>query len=220
MLEVSSGSCPCFIGARVKRGQRDRVHNHFARGLLHCGRCHAAGREHRFIFAEPKNYAGEIYEYFLGRGHQDGLCDLPYLPVAELARALQHEFRTVTLSPDGIATARQEVGAALERVLANQAKRQARLRKELKKLDVQEERLVDLAAEGALATEKLRARLRDLQIKKHEVRTSLETTTESLEQRTQMVLSYLDMMARPNALFTSVPGSVRRKLLAAFWQRI
>ncbi|SIS19769.1 recombinase family protein [Microbacterium sp. RURRCA19A] len=208
------------IDARVKRGQRDRVHNHFARGLLHCGRCHAAGREHRLIFAEAKNHAGEIYEYFLCRGRQDGLCDLPYLPVAELERALQREFRTVILSPDGIATAKKEVGAALERVLADQAQQRGRLQKELKRLDVQEERLVDLAAEGALATDKLRARLRDLQIKKHEVRASLETTNESLEQRTQMVLSYLDLMARPDALFTSVPGSVKRKLIAAFFQRI
>ena len=104
--------------------------------------------------------------------------------------------------------------------LADQAQQRARLQKELKKLDLKEERLVDLAAEGALATDKLRARLRDLQIKKHEVRASLETTTESLKQRTQMVLSYLDLMARPDALFTSVSGSVRRKLLAAFFQRI
>lgn len=87
------------------------------------------------------------------------------------------------------------------------------------KLDVQEERLADLAAEGALATDKLRARLRDLHIKKHEVRASLDITTESLEQRTQMVRSYLDLIARPDALSTSVPGSVKRKLLAAF-QRI
>ncbi|WP_367575655.1 recombinase family protein [Microbacterium phycohabitans] len=48
------------LDARAKRAQRDRVHNHFARGLLHCGRCHAAGREHRLIFAEAKNHAGEI----------------------------------------------------------------------------------------------------------------------------------------------------------------
>lgn len=35
-----------------------------------------------------------------------------------------------------------------------------------------------------------------------------------------MVLSYLDLMARPDALFASVVGSVKRKLLAAFFQRI
>ena len=90
----------------------------------------------------------------------------------------------------------------------------------MKKLDVQEERLVDLAADGALATDKLRTRLRELQIKKHEVRAGLDSTTESLQQRTQMVLSYLDLMARPDALFTSASGAVKRKLLAAFFGRI
>ena len=163
---------------------------------------------------------GEIYEYFLCRGRQDGLCGLPYLPVVELERALQRKFRTVILSPAGITEAKGGVGAALERVLADQAQQRARLQKELKRLDVREERSVNLAAEGARATDKLRARLRDLQVKKHEVRASFDTTTESLEQLTQMVLRYLDLMARPDALFTSIPGPVKRKLLTAFFQRI
>ncbi|MEV7768127.1 recombinase family protein [Microbacterium sp. NPDC086615] len=208
------------IDARVKRGQRDRVHNHFARGMLHCGRCHDVGREHRLIFAEAKNHADQIYEYFLCRGRQDGLCDLPYLPTAELERALTREFASLRLSPDAIDEAKGEVQAALNHVLSRHADQRARLQKELKKLDVQEERLVDLAADGALATHKLRTRLRDLQIKKHEVRTSLDTTTESLQQHTEMVLSYLDLMARPDALFTAATGAVKRKLLAAFFSRI
>ncbi len=208
------------IDARVKRGQRDRVHNHFARGMLHCGRCHDVGREHRLIFAEAKNHASQIYEYFLCRGRQDGLCDLPYLPTAELERSLTREFASLRLSPDAIDEAKGEVQVALKHVLSRHADQRARLQKELKKLDVQEERLVDLAADGALATDKLRTRLRDLQIKKHEVRTSLDTTTESLQQHTEMVLSYLDLMARPDALFTAATGAVKRKLLAAFFSRI
>ncbi len=68
------------IDARVKRGQRDRVHNHFARGMLHCGRCHDVGQEHRLIFTEAKNHADQIYEYFICRGRQDRHCDLPFLP--------------------------------------------------------------------------------------------------------------------------------------------
>ena len=35
-----------------------------------------------------------------------------------------------------------------------------------------------------------------------------------------MVLSYLDLMVRPDALFTAATGAVKRKLLAAFFGRI
>lgn len=35
-----------------------------------------------------------------------------------------------------------------------------------------------------------------------------------------MVLSYLDLMARPGALFSAATGAVKRKLLAAFFSRI
>ena len=208
------------IDARVKRGQRDRIHNHFARGMLHCGRCHDVGREHRLIFTEAKNHADQIYEYFMCRGRQDRLCDLPFLPSLEIERALTREFASLRLSPESIENAKEEVQAALRHILARQEEQRTRLQKELKKLEVQEERLVDLAADGTLPSEMLRSRLRELQIKKHEVRAGLDTTTESLQQRTEMVLSYLDLMARPDALFTAATGAVKRKLLAAFFGRI
>ncbi|MEF2256200.1 recombinase family protein [Microbacterium schleiferi] len=208
------------LDARVKRGQRDRVHNHFARGMLHCGRCHAVGREHRLIFTEAKNHAGESYSYFLCRGRQDGACDLPYLPVEEIERALAREFKLLGLSLDTIEEAKTEVGAALQDVLARQKEEKARLTKELKKLDVKEERLIDLAADGSLATDALKRRLRDIQVKKHQVRSSLDTTSHALEERTGTVLSYLDLMSRPDALFAAASGPIKRKLLSAFFTSI
>jgi DNA-binding CsgD family transcriptional regulator len=52
------------------------------------------------------------------------------------------------------------------------------------------------------------------------MRRQLETTDEHLRARTDTVLSYLDLMERPDALFGSVSGPVRRQLLAAFFSTI
>ncbi len=208
------------MDARVKRGQRDRVHNHFLRGMLHCGRCHDAGQEHRLIFSEAKNHAGDLYEYFLCRGRQEGVCELPYLPTDQVEKAIAREFRTLRFSSGTLADARTQVSGALDSLLASQKEQHARLGKELKKLDVQEERLLDLAADGSLPTDKLRSRLRDLQVKKHQLKNTLATTDEQLYEQTNTVLSYLDLMERPDALFTSADGPVKRKLLAAFFTQI
>lgn len=205
---------------RVKRGQLDRVHNHFLRGMLHCGRCYDVGQEHRLIFTEAKNHAGDLYDYFLCRGRQDGVCGLPYLPTGEIEKAVVREFTSLHFSPSQLEIARHHVMRALDHLLATQKEQQSRLRKELKKLEIQEERLLDLAADGSLPTDKLRTTLRDLHVKKRRLNASLDTTDEHLHDRTTMVLSYLDLMQRPDALFTSADGPVRRKLLAAFFTHI
>ena len=171
------------MDARMKRGQRDRVHNHFLRGLLHCGRCHDVGNEHRLIYAEAKNSAGDLYDYFLCRGRQDGLCSLPYLPTPQVERAIARYFATLRFSPEALQAARDSVNEALELLSSRQKDQRTRLAKELKKLDVQEERLIDLATDGSLATDALRKRLRDIQVKKHQVRSQLDTTDEHLRTR-------------------------------------
>lgn len=109
---------------------------------------------------------------------------------------------------------------ALDQLLASQKEQHDRLQKELKKLDMQEERLVDLAADGSLGTDKLRKRLREVQVKRQHLQENLAHTDEQLYQRTNTVHSYLDLMERPDALFVSAAGAVKRKLLAAFFSKI
>lgn len=67
-----------------------------------------------------------------------------------------------------------------------------RLKKEAMKLAAQEDRLVDLAADGSLPTGKLRERLREFGVRKHQVQSQLERTDDHLRARTESVLVYLD----------------------------
>ncbi len=208
------------MDARLKRGQRDRVHTHFLRGMLQCGLCESSGREHRLIFSQAKNARGELYDYYLCRGRQDGECSLPYIPVRDIEEAVARRFALLAMSPKTLEDARTNVVAALDQVLARQKDEAARLKKEAKKLAAQEDRLVDLASDGALPTEKLRERLRELGIRKHQVQSQLERTDDHLRARAESVLVYLDLMGRPDSLFRSVTDAQRRQLLSAFFKNI
>lgn len=42
---------------RSRPVQRHRIHRHFLRGLMCCGRCDAAGREHRMLYTDVKGKA-------------------------------------------------------------------------------------------------------------------------------------------------------------------
>ena len=94
------------------------------------------------------------------------------------------------------------------------------MKKELGRLDVKEERLLDLAADGGLVGKKLRKRLRDLQTRRAVLRQQLECTDEQLRREADTVLAYLDLLADPGRFYELAIPVVKRKLLTAFYAQI
>ena len=76
-------------------GSRQRPYHHYLKGLVGCHRC---GR--RLIVSRGKSKTGEFYFYYVRRGRQDRLCDLPYLRVASVEHVAAAHYRTVSISPD------------------------------------------------------------------------------------------------------------------------
>lgn len=74
---------------------RQRVHNHYLKGLLWCYRC-----GQRLIVIPGRSKSGQQYFYYLCRGRQSGTCDFPYLLLA-------------TSLFDGVAAALREHGSAM-----------------------------------------------------------------------------------------------------------
>jgi hypothetical protein len=85
------------IAFRSKSGQGDRVLQHYLKGILFCDRCERNERTSRLIYTEATNRFGNRYGYFLCRGRQDGVCDLPYLPAAHVEQAIVDHYTTLDL---------------------------------------------------------------------------------------------------------------------------
>ena len=193
------------LDVRQQRNQRDCRHSHFLRGLMQCGRCQEAGRASQLIYSRPVNRAG---------------CGLPHLPVAEIEDALAREVATLRIPIEEVATLRQRVADSLEHHQATEQETKRRLKKELGRLDVKEERLLDLAADGGLVGKKLRKRIRDLQTRRALVRQQLACTDEQLRREADTVLAYLDLLADPGRFYELASPVVKRKLLTAFYAQI
>jgi DNA invertase Pin-like site-specific DNA recombinase len=96
------------IDARVQRGTRSRTPFHYLRGMLYCQRCHDAGRTSRLIYTLGRGRSGAEYEYFKCHSRQKGDCDLPYVPVWIVERAVENSYATsasARTSPRRFATA-------------------------------------------------------------------------------------------------------------------
>ena len=206
------------LDVRHHRNQRDCRHSHFLRGLMQCGRCCEAGRASQLIYSRPVNRAGRVYEYYTCTNRAG--CGLPHLPVAEIEDALAREVATLHIPVEEVAALQQRVADSLEHHQATERETRRRLKKELGRLDVKEERLLDLAADGGLVGKKLRKRLRDLQMRRAVLRQQLECTDEQLRREADTVLAYLDLLADPGRFYELASPVVKRKLLTAFYAQI
>ena len=95
-----------------------------------------------------------------------GTCDLPYLPVKVVEEAIQQEIERLRLMPPEIACLRERVARHMEQRLGAEKETHARAKTELAALDVKDERLLDLAAEGSLSADKMRERIRRYQVQR------------------------------------------------------
>jgi hypothetical protein len=90
----------------------------------------------------------------------------------------------------------------------------------LSSCEAQEDRLIKLAVDGALAATKLRERLEQVSLKKAVPTEKLQHTEERLHYGAELVLAYVDMLPNPIEFYNRVPDSVRRDLLGAMFTQL
>lgn len=207
------------ISFRSKNGQRDRVLQHYLKGILFCDRCERHQRTSRLIYTEATNRSGTRYGYFLCRGRQDGVCDLPYLPAANVEQAIADHYATLNLP----ATFVSDVRDLLERSLADEQRcvteLHIALNRKLKELEAKEDRLVDLLADDQLPTPKVKAKLREIQSERAAAETNLAGTGAQLAIGAEVLLNALDLMSNPESSYATGADSIRRNMNETFYQR-
>lgn len=135
---------------------------------------------------------------------------------SELSRVVAAE----RFDAEDLAAIGDEVRRALAELQAADQDEKEALRKQLRKLEAQKERLIDLAADGTLAVDKLRQRLETVTLQKGLVSEKLMTTVERIQRGVEKAFAYVDLLDDPGALYQRLRDNVRRDLLAAFFKRL
>ena len=199
---------------------RDRVHFHYLKGgILHCERCHKAGRRSRFVYTEAKGKGG-TYAYYLCRGRQDGHCDMPYLPVSLVEDYVERHIRSLSLSSDFTQRTEAEITQALDNQQALIRQSNHAIARKLKDIAAKEGRLIDLVADGSLDTTAARRHLTDLTQQRHH----LEQTKQTLDQRLaigrDVLTTSLHLLQDIGTLYRQSPDPVRGMLCQALFHPI
>ncbi|MCA1675199.1 MAG: zinc ribbon domain-containing protein, partial [Actinobacteria bacterium] len=131
------------LSAHTESHIRYRTHNHYLKGLVWCGRC-----KHRLIVQRAQGRNGGEYYYFYRRGRQQGICDLPYIPIEVMEDAVTAYYGdAVTMPRDWLAQLRAEIDEAVStnHDLSDSLRQQ--YAKQLDALERKENYFLDLAAE-------------------------------------------------------------------------
>ena len=208
------------IRALRSNNTRDRVHFHYLKGgILHCERCHKAGRRSRFVYTEAKGKGG-TYAYYLCRGRQDGHCDMPYLPVSLVEDYVERHIRTLSLGSDFTQRTEAEITQALDNQQTLIRQSNHAIARKLKDITAKEDRLIDLVADGSLDTTAARRHLTDLTQQRHH----LEQTKQTLDQRLaigrDVLTTSLHLLQDIGTLYHQSPNPVRGMLCQALFHTI
>ncbi|BBZ06942.1 hypothetical protein MDOR_11110 [Mycolicibacterium doricum] len=205
--------------ARSGRGTRDRILNHYLKGLLFCQRCRDHGRTSRLIFTEARGRTRR-YGYFLCRARQDGLCDLPHIAVARIEQAVVDHYISFQLGEDFATECQEKLDAALAEAQGSEREAHAALTRRINELNDKESRLIDLAADGTLPAAKIRTKLNDIKIARARVEAGLTTTAEQLSVGASVLRDALHLVADTHDLYQNGNSQIRRNLNDTFFQRL
>ena len=205
---------------RSKHGQRDRVHYHYLKGMLFCDRCARRGVESRMIFVQAKGRSGQFYYYFACRSRLQGPCTLPYLPAEDVEWHVADHYVTLGLPTDF----RDLIAEAVEQTIHAEQTSVRELhdgyRKQLAKLAVREEKLLDLAEDDALPREKIRTRLRQIQIERAAAQQGLTETGDKLRVGAEVLSGHLRLLEDPHGTYATAPDATRRDLNIASFSKL
>lgn len=207
------------LNAHSTAGERQRKHHHYLKGSLWCGPCHEAGRESRLLIQRSVGQGG-TYFYFFCAAKQHKICHTPYMHIDKIEAAVAEHYATIGFTPEFTDDVRRRMREALDdqqtagALLANQAERH------LARLDRQEANLIDLAADGDIATTKVRQRLRDIAEQRAQLQGGLETTTTDLQTGADLLDATLDLLNHAEALYEKVDDPQRRLINQAVFEKL
>ncbi|NED10603.1 hypothetical protein G3I33_03680 [Streptomyces sp. SID9124] len=201
--------------------ERRRVHHHELKGSLFCGSCRRQRSEQRrMIVQHATNRRGNVYRYFFCNGRFDHICEMPYIPIEQAEEAVEDHYATVRFTPEFIATMRSELAALVDEQQTTTKLLQAQLTKQLRALGTKESNLIDLAADGSLPQDKIKARLRDITKQRDRLTSRLHDVDEDLSTAAEIIEACLQLLQDPQALYQRCDEHQRRRLNQALFQAL
>ncbi|GAA5102878.1 hypothetical protein GCM10025762_02850 [Haloechinothrix salitolerans] len=209
-----------ILDGRTAANERRRVHHHYLKGSLFCGRCRHAGITQRMTIQHTVNSKGTEYLYFFCRGRQSHICDAPHINVELIEDAVERHYATIRFNQEFIADVRTQIDTVISEQEASTRLLHQQLTAQLRDIDTKEENLIDLAADGTLPQAKVKTKLRDIERRRRQLNQQLDTASADLTDSAQLIEASLKLLENPQELYRRCNDQQRRMLNQAIFHRL
>jgi site-specific DNA recombinase len=159
--------------SRSTAGERRHTHPHYLKGSIYCRRSHRRHVQQRLVIQHTTNSRGSTYQYFFCVNKRTGECTMPHINTTQVEDAVERVYGAVRFSRQFIEQTRSHMVSALSNHQRSARLLKQQLQSELKALDVKENNLLDLAADGSTAQSKIKERLRGIELQRSHLRERL-----------------------------------------------
>jgi site-specific DNA recombinase len=196
-------------------GTRSRIHNHYLKGLLWCGRC---GK--RMILWPGRSKSGAKYFYFVCMGRQDKSCDLPYMRVEDVEACVLAHYSTVPVPEELRHKIRTRIDEAAAASKSTSDAFLKTTKAQLDALNEKEDQYLDLLGDPDWPQDKLRGRIKQVRAQQAAVRAKLTTPEVDLDRGRTVLLATLDLLSQPQGLYRLAGPGGRKLLNKAIFSRL
>ncbi|CAM4364883.1 recombinase family protein [Nocardia ninae] len=202
-------------------GERRRVHHHYLKGSLFCGKDRLEGVVRRMIIQRaPGRHGGEYWYFFCIGNQKNAGCHSPYLNVDRVEEAVVEYYKKIAFSPEFIAAMQAALEAMLNETEVTQRLYRKQLQDRLKDLETRETNLIELAADGELPQAKIRSKLTEIAREREVVQAELGKVQLDLSACAEFLTNCLELLRDPYRLYKGASDKVRRRLNQAIFKRL
>ncbi len=206
-----------------KAGERKMVHLHYLKGTVYCGACRRLREKNsRLIVQRTVNQYENEYLYFFCIDKQNsGPCRLSrHMAITDVEDLVIEHYKSVRLRPEFIETVRSSMDAALKEQKATQHEMRSHLGRQMKRIMVQIDNLLDLTAEGGIAAGRAKEKIRDLEYKRLDLDERLNSIHDDLTESVTLINEWLELLTDPYELYRKASDEMRRELNQAIFKHI
>lgn len=208
--------------SRSAAQERRRVHHHYLKGSVFCGRCQHVGVTQRLVIQHSVNPRGSAYTYFFCPNNRR-TCPTPHLNVLRVEAAVEQHYATIRFTQQFIAEVRAQVASALADQEATTRLVHRQLSSQLRRLETEEDNLINLVAATdetvPTARAKVTAKLREIEYQRQHLTERLTETGDDLSEGARLIELCLTLLEDPQELYRRCDDEQRRLLNQALFER-
>ncbi len=205
------------LSAHNYAGEKQRVHNHYLKGSIFCGKC---GR--RLGVSNSRSHTGLVYDYFycIGRQHDRRSCTHGFIRLSIVEKRVEDHYRSIQLSPARIIEISDHLSMALSARRSAAEKAEHALEVRISRLTSERKKLLELHYAEALPVDLFRAEQERISRELEKAKAQLASVSLAFDEIAQNTTRALELAKDCHAAYAAADPNVRRLFNQAFFEKL